>query len=329
MIHWGNLAQLWLFLPIVLVIYLLIIFLTKFRLGLSKLLSKQGLDQVFKYSFKLKIKLVLWGIILTGLLIAVLAPQWGEYEQLVPQAGRNVVIALDVSKSMLAEDFKPSRLAFAKDKIKKLVSNLAGDRIGLILFAGDAIVMCPLTRDREILLAFLDDASVQTISGGMTNLTSAIYAATKMVQQANDGATNLLTIFTDGEDFAGGLQDAGNLAKELGIHIFTIGVASANGAPIPDLDLATGKQLGFIKDKQGQIVISKLNQDILQTVARQCGGSSVVAQVAHDHDLKEITDWITNFERHKLSDQQLVIKAEKYYYFGVPALILLLVEWLL
>lgn len=329
MIYWGNLSQIWLFLPIVLIVYLLIICAAKFKFELVKLLAKHDVVTFARYNLNLKIKLILWATILICLLVAVLAPQWGEHEQLVPQVGRNVVIALDISKSMLAEDFKPNRLDFAKNKIKKLISSLAGDRIGLVLFAGDAIVMCPLTRDREVLLAFLDDASVQTISNGMTNLTSAITLATSMVQQANDGATNLLTIFTDGEDFSSGWQEAANLAKQVGIHIFTIGVASVNGAPVPDIDLATGAQLGFIKDQKGQVVISKLNQDLLQIIAQQCGGDSIIAQVDQDHDLKEIKDWISNFERHRLSDQKMVIKAEKYYYFGALAFILLLIEWLL
>ena len=328
MIYWGNLAGIWLLLPVV-ICYLLILFSSKLKFNLIKILSGSGAHNFVSYLVRLKIKLILWAVILIGLLIAFLAPQWGEYEQLVPQAGRNVVIALDVSKSMLAEDFKPNRLECAKQKIKKLIQSLVGERVGLILFAGDAVVMCPLTRDRDLLLTFLDDATVQTFSSGMTNLTSAITVATKMVQSANDGGTNLLAIFTDGEDFTGGLPAAGKLAKEAGIQIFTIGVATINGAPIPNLDLQTGKQIGFIKDKQGQVVISKLNQALLQEVAQACEGKSIVAQVDQDYDINEIVDWIANFERHKLSDQLLTIRAERYYYFSGLAFILLLIEWLL
>lgn len=328
MIHWGNLTGIWLLLPI-LICYLLILRVGKLRFNLVRTLSNNCLKEFTRYSFKLKIKLILWFFILLALLVAFLAPQWGQYEQLVPQAGRNVVIALDISKSMLAEDFKPNRLMFAKNKIKKLVQNLAGERVGLIVFASDAVVMCPLTRDRDLLLTFLEDTTVQTISSGMTNLTSAIVAASKMVQSANDGSTNLLTIFTDGEDFSGGLQAAGQLAKEAGIQIFTVGVATVNGAPIPNLDLQSAQSNGFLKDKHGKVVISKLNQAVLQEVAQACGGKSMEAQLQSDRDIEQILDWVANFEKHKLSEKSLTLQAEKYYYFASVAFILLLIEWLL
>jgi len=325
-LSWGNWNGIWLVLPLT-VGYLLVAANYKFKFNLlDRLFSNHA--NYFKYQKKLKIKLVLWFLALLALLIAFMAPQWGESEQLAPQAGRNIVIALDVSKSMLAEDFKSNRLNFAKIKIKKLVQKLAGDRIGLILFAGDALVMCPLTRDRELLLTFLDDAGTQTISSGTTNLASAILTATKMVEQSNDGSTNLLVIFTDGEDFAGNTQVAGQAAQDAGIKIFAVGVASLQGAPIPDFD-GNGKTIGFIKDKQGSVVISKLNQEVLEQTVSKCGGHSMIAQAEHDDDLNKIINWVANFERHKIADKLLTVKIERYYYFAAWALLMLLIEWLL
>jgi Ca-activated chloride channel family protein len=326
-ISWGNLAGCWLLVPILASVFLLL-FLVLARIKLANYLMGVGLNNFDKYKGRLKIKLVLWIATLVLLFIAFLAPKWGEQNKLIAQNGRNVIIALDVSKSMLGQDLHPNRLDFAKNKIKKLVAQMAGSQIGLVLFAGDAFVLCPLTRDRDLLLTFLDDVSVQNISSGTTNLASAMTSAVRMVKQAGGAGTNLLVFFTDGEDFAQNLGPAQQAAKEIDLHIFTFGVASLQGAPIPDLD-QDGKQLGFIKDQQNKIVISKLNQDLLLDLADKCGGQFVLATTSNDTDLASLRTWVEQFERHQFMDQQLVTKPEKYYYFAGLAFILFLLEWLL
>ena len=152
-ISWGNLAGCWLLVPILASVFLLL-FLVLSRIKLANYLMGVGLNNFDKYKGRLKIKLVLWIATLVLLCIAFLAPKWGEQNKLIAQNGRNVIIALDVSKSMLGQDLHPNRLDFAKNKIKKLVAQMAGNQIGLVLFAGDAFVLCPLTRDRDLLLTF-------------------------------------------------------------------------------------------------------------------------------------------------------------------------------
>ena len=327
MISWGNLVGVWLLWPTLIGCMLAVCIYCQ-RNRLVKLLLNYGSLGFGNYQRKLKIRLVLWCGALLSLWVAFLAPQWGQSVQQFPQKSRNIVVALDISKSMLAQDFKPNRLVFAKNKIKKLIHNLAGDRVGLILFAGEAFVMCPLTKDQDLLLTFLEDAQAQTISNGATNLTRAIEVAVKMVKQTDASATNLLTIFTDGEDFSHGIEEASQLAKSAGVHIFTLGVATLQGAPIPQFDL-DGKQAGFIKDKQGAVVISRLNQTLLNAISTKCGGDYVMAAADCDTDLEKVADWVVRFERKQNGEKTLIMKEEKYYYFTAFALILLFLEWLL
>ncbi len=141
-------------------------------------------------------------------------------------------------------------------------------------------------------------------------------------------ATNLLAIFTDGEDFSQGLSQAGQAAQQAGVRIFTFGMASLHGAPIPELD-AQGQAIGFIKNAQGETVISRLNQTLLQTIAQQCGGQSVIVSAQGDGDLAQMLAWVNQFEQNSFADQQLVLQDPKYYYFVILALISLLIEWLL
>ena len=327
-IEWGNLSGFWLLLPVV--VGCVLIFLTyKFKRKVVALLVNESANGLSKNVFGVyKFKLVLWWMGLLFLFIAFLGPRWGDSDSIVPQKGRDVIVAIDVSKSMLAEDLKPSRLLFAKGKIKKLIESLDGDRIGLILFSGDAFVMCPLTRDKEILLTFLDDVSVETISSGTTDTAKAIEVATKMVQESGGNATKLLTIFTDGEDFSESVEAAGKQAKEVGLHIFAVGVATGQGAPIPDID-NMGNKNGFVKNKQGSIVISKLNKELLKDLSNKCDGGYVEAVVSDDSDVQKVTDFITSFERKQIDDKKLNNKEERYYFFAAVSLVCFLIEWVL
>lgn len=327
MITCGKLLNYLWGLPVIIGVFLLFLLINlKFRL--AKQLAGASFKKFDTYFNRQKIKTILFLGAFLMIFIAVLAPQWGDARQVVNQSGRRIVIALDVSKSMLAQDLKPNRLDCAKNKIKKLLVKLVGEQVGLILFAGDAIVMCPLTSDQDLLLSFLDEVDYQTISGGTTNLAKAILSAVNLFAQVGAGGTNLLAIFTDGEDFSQDLGSVGSLAKEAGINIFTFGVATLQGAPVPELDL-NGKPAGFIKNKQGEIVISRLNQNLLQEVAFSCAGQTVVVENDHDDDLDQVASWVERFERNQFAAQTLTIKPEKYYYFALAALIFLLIEWIL
>ena len=141
-----------------------------------------------------------------GLLLAVLRPSWDKKEESVMQEGRDVLIAIDISRSMLAADQKPNRLQLVKEKIKKLLSNLSCERVGLVLFSGASLMQCPLTKDYHAFFMFLDQMSIESISSGSTALDQPIETALKVFKDVSNSATKLLVLFTDGEDFAGNVK---------------------------------------------------------------------------------------------------------------------------
>src|SRR5579872_3626291 len=167
------------------------------------------------------------------LCIALLRPQWSKSEETVAQSGRDVYIALDISRSMLASDSKPNRLICAKEKIKRLLKKLSCERVGLILFSGSAFVQCPLTADYAAFYLYLDAVDAELISSGTTALDQAIRQALSSFEATPGRKNKLLVLFTDGEDFSHNLHDIKQEAAQAGLSIFTIGVGTPEGAPVP------------------------------------------------------------------------------------------------
>ena len=218
------------------------------------------------------------------LLGAFLRPQWGKQEQMVTQEGRDLIIAVDISRSMLAQDVKPNRLTFAKEKIKKLLYNLSCERVGLIVFSGSTIIQCPLTTDYAAFFLFLDQLDVDTISQGTTALDQAIKASLQVFESIPTRKTKLLIAFTDGEDFSSNLQGVKDRVIADGLSIFTVGVGTDHGAPVPILN-DQQKQIGWEKDEHGKVIMSRLNEKLLIDISMQSGGKYVHA-VAGDDDIK-------------------------------------------
>jgi Ca-activated chloride channel homolog len=191
--------------------------------------------------------------------VALMRPQWGFSWQEIERQGLDIVVALDISKSMLAGDVKPNRLARSKLAIRDLVKKLSGDRIGLIAFSGAAYLQCPLTIDYEGFLFTLENVDTDSISRGGTSLASAIETAMKVFEGGNSKHSALI-IITDGEDHEGNIEALSKRARDLGIKIFTVGIGTKEGELI-QIDGA------FVKDKQGNVVKSRLNEDILREIA--------------------------------------------------------------
>lgn len=281
-------------------------------------------------NFSLKkeiIKIIFMILSLSFLSIALLRPRWGENEELVTRQGNDLLIALDISRSMLAQDVKPNRLIFAKEKIKKLVNNLNTDRVGLIVFSGGAFVQCPLTSDFGAFFTFLNAVDTETISSGTTSINSAIEKAIETYKSMPKKKNKLLILFTDGEDFSKSSDDVKQKLKSIGLRVFTVGVGTYEGAPIPIVN-DEGVQTGYQKDKQSKIVISKLDEKKLQDIADQTdaiyvkGGSS-------DSDIKILMQKINEFEKEKFEDKKFLDLEEKFYYFALLSLVFLLLHWLL
>jgi len=256
-----------------------------------------------------------------------LRPQWDKREEVVQQEGRDLFVAVDISRSMLAEDYKPNRLEFAKEKIKKLVSKLKSERVGLLIFSGSTMVQCPLTSDYSAFFMFLDQLDVETISSGTTALDQPITRVLEIFEGMEGKKTKLLVIFTDGEDFSSNLAAVRQRAADQGVKIFTMGVGTPEGVPIPLIN-EKGERQGHIKDKAGNIVISRLNEGILSALASETGGI-YLRLTDNDKDLKQLISVVEQFEKEKFEDKKLPALQEQYHYFLLVSFVCFAIEWLL
>ncbi len=258
----------------------------------------------------------------TFMALALTQPQWGyEWEDL-KQEGVDIIIAIDVSNSMLAGDIKPNRLERAKRKISDLLQMIDGDRIGLVAFAGTSFLQCPLTLDYSAAEIFLDAIDTDLIPVQGTAIGHAIRTATRAFSQTEKKSKALILI-TDGEDHEGQAMSAAKEAGKQGIIIFTIGIGQEMGAPMPSLK--SGK--GFKRDKSGEVVVSRLNETILQKMALETGGS-YVRSVTGDMDLNKIyrTDIKEKVDKKELKTSRKKLWQSRFQWFILLALLCLSLE---
>lgn len=280
----------------------------------------------FSYT-KMIVKLFLLSLAALSLGVALLRPQWGTKNEHIKQHGRHVFIALDISRSMLAEDCAGSRLAFAKQKIKKLVNELSSEMVGLVLFSGSAFIQCPLTTDLSAFFLFLDSVDVETIASGATAMEKAITTVLDVYRTMPMNKNRLLVLFTDGEDFSSHLDDVQKQAHEEGLSIFACGIGTQQGAPIPLFD-SNGKVVGHQKDKHGNIVISKLNESALQQLVSAIGGR-YVRMAYDDTDVFSISHDVSILEKEQFDQLEHSTQIDRYGFFVTLAFWGLLLEWAL
>jgi len=265
--------------------------------------------------FRQKIKAFLTVLAVVFLILAIIGPKWGFRWQEAKRRGIDIMVCLDTSKSMLTEDVKPNRLARAKLAVKDLLNLLTGDRIGLIAFAGTAFVQCPLTLDYGAFSLSLDRIDTNIIPRGGTNLASAI--TTAMEAFGTKGKKHkALIIITDGESHEGAPEESAKKTAEAGIKIFCVGIGTKEGELITIIDEQGNRT--FLKDRQGQVVKSKLDEVTLQKVALATGGSYVRASGAEFG-----LDIIYKEKIAKMEKKELESKLQKRYEerFQIPLII--------
>ena len=250
------------------------------RLFCGTHLGERLTPHVLRRRQKFKVFLLLLATLF--IICALLQPRWGFHWEEVTRKGVDILVALDVSESMRAQDVTPNRLERAKREVTDLVQMLRGDRIGLIAFAGVSFLECPLTLDYGAFKIFLDYVDTDLIPVPGTAIADAVRTAIKGFVPGRR-ASRALILITDGEDHEGNALAAAEEAKKNGIKIFAIGIGSDSGAPIPLRDGAGG----FKKDRSGQMILSKLDETSLQKIALTTGGS-YVRSVTGDMDLKRI-----------------------------------------
>ncbi len=326
-VTFGSLNNgIWFFLAF-LIIILLVYRCKKQRKAYNFLVGKHI---QFLRNFKPKKQLFKGFLIGVGFLflcIALLRPQWGVVEETMNQTGRDLYIALDISRSMLASDCKPNRLVCAKEKIKRLLKKLSCERVGLILFSGTAFVQCPLTTDYAAFELYLNAVDAEIISSGTTALDQAIRQALTSFSVMPERKSKLLVLFTDGEDFSQNLYDIKKESVAANLSIFTVGIGTVDGAPVPLFD-AHGVLIGHQKNSQGGVVISRLNEDVLRTLAGDVGGSYIHA-TDNDTDIAELVRSVNSFEKEQLGERKISRHEDQYHYFLLVSFICFLLEWLL
>ena len=324
--HFGNneyLYFLWIIIPFI--AFLMWSYKKKeqlIKVFLGKPLTSRLLDPRILEKAKIDSILTIFAIIF--LVLALSNPRWGYHWEDLEQKGVDIIIALDVSNSMLAQDIKPNRLERAKYKITDLLNMLEGDRIGLVAFAGTSYLQCPLTLDYSAARIFLNAIDTNLIPVQGTAIGHAIRTSVKAFNQ-QDPRSRAIILITDGEDHTGDAIKSAIWANESEAKIFAIGIGNNIGAPIPNNEPGSS---GFKKDREGEVILTKLDEQALQQMALQTGGS-YVRSVSGDMDLKKL--YLENIKHKvkskKIKTQRRRVWEEKFQWMILAALLCLTLKY--
>ena len=260
------------------------------------------------------VRLALWFAGVALLIVGLARPQWGSDIEIVEQGGVQVMVALDISRSMLAQDLKPTRLDRAKLEISDLISRLEGDEVGIVLFSGASFIQFPLTSDHATARTYLNHASPNAITRQGTVIAEAIETA--MVGFSTERDTQkIIVIMTDGENHEGDPVTAARQAAGQGAVIYTVGFGSPEGGAVPDYD-ERGNIIGYRQDAQGQGILSRLDEVALQQIADSGGGRyfraadrGAMAGLAEEIDSFQDESLQSEFNQRKVERFQLFLLA--------------------
>jgi Ca-activated chloride channel family protein len=309
--------------PVLLAVYLILVH------NRNKSVQKFADKELLKFlipdysSFKNSLKFILFLATVVLLIISLANPQVGTRLTEVKQTGIDVYIVLDVSLSMQAEDIKPNRLEKAKYQISSLIQKLRGDRIGLVVFSGDAYIQFPLTTDYSAANLFLSAVDVFSVPQPGTAVASAIDLARKSFDTLS--TQKVIVVITDGEDHEGDISSSVSEASAMGIKIYTIGLGSPEGAPIPVYN-NRGEMMGFKTDRDDNTVISKLDEQVLINIAEESDGKYFRGNNYEDH-LQKIYDDLSIIEKSEFGTKKVTDFEDRFYYFLIPALLLLIIDF--
>ena len=259
-------------------------------------------------------------------IVALMRPQYGVVFKKMQRKGNDIFIAIDTSKSMGVKDIKPSRFEHAKREVYNLIEELKGDRIGIIAFAGEAFIQCPMTLDYSALKLFIDHLDIGSAPVAGTDIATAIKTARLAFERTSKANNKILIIISDGEGFENDPIKSAEVAKDAGIEIYTIGIGTAAGEPIP---IYQNDQFeGYKKDKNNKVVLSKLDKQTLTQVAYTASGkyySSDLGQFVMDQVYKDLSIKETS----ALEEELLQTFAERYQWVLAIAFLCLLIELLI
>jgi Ca-activated chloride channel family protein len=291
------------------------------RLGDIKLVTRLVPDMS---GIRPVIKFILQLVAVTAGIIMLSRPQFGSKIEDVKKQGVEVIIALDVSNSMLAEDIQPDRLTRAKQAISRLVDNLNNDKIGLIVFAGDAYIQIPVTTDYLSAKMFLSAINPNMVPVQGTAIGAAISLGIRSFSPG-EGKSKAMIIITDGENHEDDPVKAAEEASKAGIVVHTIGIGSTEGVPIPVMN--NGKR-DYLKDADGNIVVTKLDEEILKKIALSTNGNYVRANNSNI-GLDEIYSDIKKMKKQDLESTMYTEYNDQFQIFAAIALFLLIVDFII
>lgn len=272
-------------------------------------------------SVKSTLKFVLVMLAMLSLIFALANPQTGSRLEKVKRKGIDLMICLDVSNSMLAQDIKPDRLERAKQSISRLIDNLDGDRIGIIIFAGKAYTQLPITTDYAAAKMFTSTINTNLVAVQGTALADAIELASNSFGESK--RNRAMIIITDGEDHQGNTLEQAEAAVQKGIAIYTIGMGLPEGVPIPQYN--GNVMTGYKKDRDGQTVMTRLDETLLQQIA-SLGKGMYVRATNSETGLNKILDDINKIQKTEIEEKQFSDYETRFQYFVGLALILLMLD---
>jgi Ca-activated chloride channel homolog len=288
------------------------------KLGESAMINRL-LPEISRIRPVVKFIFLLLGI--SAVIIMLARPQFGSRLEEVKKQGVEVIIALDVSNSMLAEDIQPNRLTRAKQAISKLVDNLENDKIGLIVFAGDAYTQIPITTDYISAKMFLSTINPDMVPKQGTAIGAAINLAERSFSPG-EGKSKAIIIITDGENHEDDPVSEAEAASKAGIVIHTIGIGSNEGVPVP---VTIGGKRDYLKDSDGATVITKLDEEMLKKIAISCGGNYIRASNSNI-GLDEIFSDIRKMKKDELESTMYTEYNDQFQIFAAIALFILILE---
>lgn len=264
-------------------------------------------------------------------LIALARPQWGKIEQTVRSTGLDIILVVDVSNSMEVEDVVPNRLKKAKHLIRSIVERAQGDRMGLIAFAGSALVLSPLTTDSDYILETIDTLSTSTVPLQGTDIGEAITAGVDAIERgAEDTNPNsslvskVMILVSDGEDNEEKISLGVKKITEAGIKLFVFGVGTENGAPIPVRD-PDGRNVGYKRDRKGQSILSKFNPASLKSLAGQSNGQYWSVS-SSESEIEELNQELNSLARGEFAEKTVTLKQEQFQWPLILGILFLLLE---
>lgn len=316
-------TYLWLLvgIPVIVLLYAMVVFWQKRTQ--RKFADKELLDKLSpnRSTGKQVMKIILLCLAISSFVIALVNPQFGTKLETVKREGVDVVFAVDVSKSMLAEDIAPNRLEKSKQLVTQIINNLASDRVGIIAYAGSAFPQLPITTDYAAAKMFLQNMNTDMLSSQGTAIREAIELA-KTYFNDDEQTNRILFLISDGEDHEGNIEEIASEAAREGIRIVTIGVGTAKGGPIPEK--RNGVIQNYKKDRNGETVITRLDEATLKQIASEANGRYIDGRVTAEV-VEEVTEILQNMDKKEFESQQIAeYKSQFQWFLGLGLLFLLL-----